>query len=204
MKSCKAYREKAGRDAKKSADKPYRFCYRTHQDTSALVFPNTSAASRTYIPGGFTDGGTVINKDAFAIYNPEAYVLGLLNSTLHRVWLAAVGGRLGMGYRYSVKLVYNNFPVPELSPSQKQMLEDLAWAIIKAREVHPGKTIAWLYDPATMPPDLLKAHQELDEVLESFYIGRPFKSDTERLEHLFKLYAIMIKKEQGGKHKLAA
>lgn len=118
--------------------------------------------------------------------------------------MAAVGGRLGMTYRYSVKLVYNNFPVPELSPSQKQLLEDLTWAIIKAREMHPGKTIAWLYDPATMPPDLLKAHQELDEVLENFYIGRLFKSDTERLEHLFKLYANMIKKEQVGKHKLTA
>lgn len=198
LESCKTYRKKAGRDAKKSAEKPYRFCYKTHQNTSAIVFPNTSAASRNYVPGGFTDENIVINKDAFAIYAPDAYILGLLSSTLHRVWLAAVGGRLGKGYRYSVKLVYNNFPVPELSLSQKQMLEDHTWAIINAREAHPGRTIAWLYG-STMPSNLLQAHRELDEALENIYIGRLFKSDTERLEHLFKLYANMIKKEQAAK-----
>ncbi|MBU1691600.1 MAG: class I SAM-dependent DNA methyltransferase [Gammaproteobacteria bacterium] len=199
LESCKIYRKTAGRDAKKSAEKPYRFCYKTHQNTSAIIFPNTSAASRNYVPGGFTDENTVINKDAFAIYAPDAYVLGLLTSTLHRVWLAAVGGRLGIGYRYSVKLVYNNFPVPELSSNQKQSLEDHTWAIINAREAHPGKTMAWLYDPATMPANLLKAHQELDDSLEGIYIGRPFKNDVERLEHLFKLYANMIKKVQTAK-----
>lgn len=102
-------------------------------------------------------------------------------------------------YRYSNTLVYNTFPIPDLLADQKAVLEGHTVEILGAREAHPGKTIAWLYDPETMPGNLLKAHKELDDALEQMYIGRPFKNDTERLEHLFKLYANMIKKEQAVK-----
>jgi len=114
-----------------------------------------------------------------------------MSSTMHRVWLAAAGGRIGEGFRYSVKLVYNNFPIPHLSRLDKEALEAAAWQILSAREAHPSKTIAWLYDPKTMPDNLLDAHRALDDILEKIYIGRPFKNDNERLEHLFKLYAEM-------------
>ena len=191
IEQCRDYRLTAGRDARKTADKPHKFCYSTHKDAPAILCPNTSASSRSYIPAGFTDGNVIINKEAFAIYNPDPYVLSLISSTLHRVWLAAAGGKLGAGFRYSVKIVYNNFPVPKLSTTDKEELERLAWDIIAAREAHPGKTIAWLYDSDTMPENLLAAHKALDDTLEKIYIGRPFKNDTERLEHLFKLYAEM-------------
>ncbi len=201
IEACKEYRLGAGRDARKVASTPYRFCYRTHQDIPAIIYPNTSAASRMYVPAGFTDETTVINKDAFAIYGPDEYIFAILSSSLHRVWLAAAGGRLGAGYRYSVKLVYNTFPIPSLSPPQKTALEDHAVAILGVREANPGRAIAWLYDPDTMPPALLAAHQSLDETLEMIYIGRTFRNDTERLEHLFKLYARMSKKEAATKLK---
>ncbi|MCP4185654.1 MAG: class I SAM-dependent DNA methyltransferase, partial [Hyphomicrobiales bacterium] len=188
---CRQYRLGAGRDAQKVADKPHRFCYRKHQDSDAIIFPKTSAATRTYVPVGFTDENIIINVDAFAIYNPEPYVLALLSSKMHNVWLATTSGRLGSGYRYSVKLSYNNFPTPNLSEMQKQAFEAHTWEIITAREMHIRKTIAWLYDPKTMPENLLAAHKSLDDTLEKIYIGRPFKNDTERLEHLFKLYAEM-------------
>lgn len=191
---CRTYREGAGRDAQKTAGTPHRFCYRTHKDGSAIVYPNTSAPSRLYVPAGFTDDETIINKDAFAIYNPEDYIFSILSSSLHRVWLAAAGGRLGAGYRYSVRLVYNTFPIPELSAVQRADLEDHAASILTIREAYPGETVAWLYDPQTMPSDLLAEHQALDETLENIYIGRTFRNDTERLEHLFKMYAGMVKK----------
>lgn len=91
MDQCREYRLEAGRDAKKVADRPHRFCYRTYQDRDFILVPNTSAAVRRYIPCGFVNAGAVVNHNAFVIYDPEPYVLGLLSSTLHRVWLAAVG-----------------------------------------------------------------------------------------------------------------
>jgi hypothetical protein len=88
-------------------------------------------------------------------------------------------------------LVYNTFPLPMSLEDHTAPLEYHAWDIVAAREAHPGKTIAWLYGPDTMPKRLLDAHQALDNTLEKLYIGRPFKNDTDRLEHLFKLYAEM-------------
>ncbi len=100
-------------------------------------------------------------------------------------------GGLETRIRYSNTLGYNTFPVPRLSDEQKLALEEHAWAIISAREGHPGKALGDLYDPDEMPPDLLAAHRALDETVERIYIGRSFKNDTERLEHLFKRYTNM-------------
>lgn len=119
-------------------------------------------------------------------------------SRLHSVWIAAVCGQLETRIRYSNTLGYNTFPFPDLSDSQKKSLEDCAWKVIEEREASPGKTIAELYDPKTMPKGLLKAHQDLDATLETIYRGRPFKDDTERLEHLFKLYAAKTGKAVPG------
>lgn len=110
---------------------------------------------------------------------------------MHIVWTAAVGGQLETRLRYSNALVYNTFPLPALSAEQKSVLEELSYSVLAAREAHPGKTIAWLYAQKTMPENLLNAHRELDDTLERMYSGRPFKDDTERLEHLFKLYTVM-------------
>jgi len=114
---------------------------------------------------------------------------------MHLVWTAAVGGRIKSDYRYSNTLVYNTFALPKISEDQKRALEEYTLSILRTREpyIADGKTIAWLYNPETMPADLQNAHQDLDDYLESIYIGRPFNDDAERLEHLFKLYARMTK-----------
>jgi hypothetical protein len=136
----------------------------------------------------------IISDNAYAVYRAPDYLIAVLSSRLHYLWLVTVGGQLETRVRYSNTLVYNTFPIPDLSVDQKALLEEHAIYILGAREAHPGKTIAWLYDPETMPANLLKAHRDLDDTLERIYIGRPFKNDTERLEHLFKLYAAMIKR----------
>jgi hypothetical protein len=123
-------------------------------------------------------------------------IFAVISSRLHYLWGATVGGRFKTDPRYSNTLVYNTFPAPEFSADQKRALEGLAWDIIAARDLHPGKTIGWLYDPESMPGNLRDAHNALDDMLEKIYIGRPFKNDTERLEHLFKLYSEMTSGKQ--------
>ena len=113
---------------------------------------------------------------------------------MHRVWLSTVGGRIGNGFRYSVRVVYNNFPVPRLTETQIQELEKSARRILKTRYLHHPKTLSQLYDAKEMPDDLREAHLQNDDLLETMYIGRPFRNDTERLERLFKLYAARIEK----------
>lgn len=189
--NCESYRKSAGRDAKKVADVPYRFCYRTHQDSPAIILPNTSASSRKYIPVGLTDKNTVINKEAFAIYGIEPFVFAILSSSMHRVWLSSVGGRLGAGFRYSVKLVYNTFPIIDLSSRQIETLTSHALKILSLREEYPDRSIFELYSTESMPNDLQLAHKELDRDIDSMYENKGFSSDSQRLEKLFTVYKDM-------------
>jgi hypothetical protein len=67
---------------------------------------------------------------------------------------------------------------------------------LEEREKHPEKTLAQLYDPDKMPEGLREAHRANDLVIEKCYRARPFESDEERLEFLFKLYEKMIEEEK--------
>lgn len=128
---------------------------------------------------------------------PDAptWLFSVISSRNHVVWALAVGGQLETRLRYSNTLVYNTFPLPSLSTIQKASLEEHALNILRIREhyIADGRHLAWLYNRETMPGELLGAHRNLDDYLEAIYIGRSFKDDTERLEHLFKLYARMTK-----------
>lgn len=178
---------------------PHKFSEIRHEESESVIVPIHFSEDREYFTVGFADGAsTVISNACYGVYNAEPYVMAILSSRLHAVWVSTVCGQLETRIRYSNTLGYHTFPVPALSEEQRQELGDHAWTIIAAREAHPGKTIAWLYDPETMPDNILQAHRALDDSLERICIGRPFKTDTERLEHLFKQYAAMKKKTKAG------
>ncbi|MDQ3524428.1 MAG: TTC39/IML2 family protein [Chloroflexota bacterium] len=104
-------------------------------------------------------------------------------------WVRAVCGRLKSDYRYSKDIVYNNFPWPvDGTDAQTVEIERLAQAVLDARELYPDSTLADLYDPLTMPPELTRAHQALDRAVDRLYRKKPFESDKDRLELLFKRY----------------
>jgi hypothetical protein len=196
----KLRKESRGKQANDNAKTPHRFVFAPHVEGDAIIIPRVFSENREYMTVGFLDGETnIISDSAAAIYNAQPYIFSVLSSKIHIIWARAIGGRLKTDLRYSNTLIYNTFPIPVLSNDQKLELEEHAWAIIGARDSHPGKTIAWLYDLKTMPKNLLDAHRSLDDCLEKIYIGRAFKDDTERLEHLFKLYEKMIAKKSGKK-----
>lgn len=167
---------------------PNRFRQRAYKCAESMIIPRISSERREYIPIGFLGENCVITDLAFAIYNPEGYLFGLLSSRMHMAWVRAVAGRLKTDYRYSSVLCYNTFPVPELTSKQKKELEELSVSIGDVREEYIGKTMADLYDPDTMPEDLRDAHHQLDLAVDRCYRKKPFESDSERLEILFKMY----------------
>ena len=114
----------------------------------------------------------------------------LLTSATHVAWLRHIGGRLKSDYRYSIGLVYNTFPLPP-KDADLSKLEPLAKAVLDARAAHPDATLANLYDPELMPPNLRRAHQGLDRALDRSYLRKGFGSERERVEHLFMLYEKM-------------
>ena len=136
----------------------------------------------------------MIGDSAIAMYGLRLLDFSLYSSKLHLVWAATVCGKIKEDYRYSNTLGWNTFPVPSLTEKQKADLTRCAEDILLAREAHFPATIADLYDPEKMHGNLRSAHDRNDEVLERIYIGRRFRNDTERLEHLFSLYTKMTTK----------
>ena len=147
------------------------------------------------MPVGVLDANTIISDLAFGVYNAPIFILGVISSRMHMTWIRAVAGRLKTDYRYSAQLCYNTFPFSPISITQSGEIETLAYNILDERELYSEKTIAQLYDPDLMPRGLKNAHHELDLAIERCYRSRPFQSDEERLEHLFKLYEEMINKD---------
>ncbi len=186
--------ESKGSQANANAHTPHRFVFAPHRRGSALIVPRVSSERRPYLPAGLVDDHTVISDRGAVIYNPELWVLGVIVSRMHLVWIANVCVRMRMDFSYSNTLGWNTFPVPPLSDQNKTDLTRCAEEILLAREAHFPATIADLYDPEQMPADLRAAHDRNDETLERIYIGRRFKNDTERLEKLFEMYTQMTAK----------
>ena len=182
------------------AKRSHQFRDRNVAINNQVIIPRVSSERREYIPCGYLGKEIVIADSAQAIYDAEAWLFGILTSKMHMVWMSAVGGKLENRYRYAKDLVYNTFPFPPISEQRKQEITQCVFRILGEREKHSEKTLAQLYDPNKMPKDLREAHHANDIVIEKCYRSRPFESDEERLEYLFKLYERMIaeEKEKGG------
>jgi len=196
IQKCKEYRLSAGRDAKKAANVPHRFYYRKYKNCNSILIPRTSSGRRNYLPCGFIESGNIISNQAFVIYSPEAYVFSILSSRIHCIWMEITSGKMRHDYSYSVNLTFNTFPFPSVSTQQKHELEKCVFLVLEERENHSEKTLAQLYDPGKMPDGLREAHRQLDLAIERCYRSKPFETDEERLEYLFKLYEKMIAEEK--------
>ncbi|UUW09806.1 class I SAM-dependent DNA methyltransferase [Flavobacterium plurextorum] len=178
------------------ASKSHQFAEIRFKETNSIIVPSVSSERREYIPMGYLDEKNIIVAPNFAIYNAEPWILTLLTSKIHMSWIKAVCGRLKTDYRYSSSLGYNTFPFPNISQSQKEELEQCVFRILEERENHSEKTLAQMYDPDKMPEALREAHRLNDLAVERCYRSKPFESDEERLEYLFKLYEKMIAEEK--------
>ena len=173
----------------KLADIPTRFHVENIPRSEYLIVPKVSSERRAFIPVGFMHPDTLASDLVFIVPNATPYHFGVFTSSMHMAWVKFVCGRLESRYRYSKDIVYNNYPWPEQpSPAQKQAVEEAAQGVLHARASHKGASLADLYDPLTMPPDLVKAHHILDKAVDKCYRPQPFTTDAKRVEYLFELY----------------
>ena len=159
-----------------------------------LVIPEVSSERRDYVPIGWLEPPTIPSNLVRVLEDANLTDFALLTSAMHMAWLRHVGGRLKSDYRYTIGLVYNTFPIPPgfgNGRANHSKLEPLALAILDARSAHPGATLADLYDPDLMPPNLRRAHQALDRAVDRLYRKSGFASERERVEHLSMLYEKM-------------
>ncbi len=176
------------------ANYPTRFMEIKQPDSDYLIIPATSSENRKYIPLGYLSKEVVASNAASFVPNASLYHFGILTSNVHMAWMRAVCGRLEMRYRYSVNIVYNNFPWPMPTAEQQVKIEKTAQAILDARALYPDCSLADLYDELTMPPELRKAHQENDKAVMQAY-GFDIKTTTESacVAELMKMYQELTK-----------
>ncbi len=152
-----------------------------------LVIPEVSSERREYAPIGWLEPPTIPSNKLRLLANATLADFALLTSAMHMAWTRFIGGRLKSDYQYSVGVNYNTFPLPS-KDSNLSKLEPLARAVLDARAAHTGATLADLYDPDLMPPNLRRAHRALDRAADRLYRRTGFVSERERVEHLFMLY----------------
>lgn len=153
----------------RSADTPTLFQEIRHPDSEYIIIPRHSSETRRYIPFGFVQPQIVVNDAVQIIPDAKIYHFGIMMSNVHMAWTRAVCGRIKSDYRYSKDVVYNNFPWPTPTDTQKAKIEQTAQAILDARARYPESSLADLYDELTMPPELRKAHQDNDRAVMQAY-----------------------------------
>ena len=180
----------AGKLGQSLAEQPTDYHVSVVPENPFLVIPEVSSERRQYVPIGWLTPPSIPSNQLLVVQNAKLWQFALLTSTMHMAWLRYIGGRLESRYRYSSGLVYNTFPPPP-GDVDLSKLEPLAQAVLDARSAHPESTLADLYDPDLMPPDLRRAHQALDRAVDALYRRTGFASERERVEHLFALYEKM-------------
>jgi hypothetical protein len=190
VKEVEKLRSNSSREAtRKLAIFPSLFAEIRQPKDNFILIPRHSSENRKYIPLGYFDRNNIAGDTCATVPNATLYHFGILHSIMHMKWINVVCGRLESRYRYSNEIVYNNYPWPE-NPTEKQIktIEEKAQNVLNVRASFPTSSLADLYSPLTMPPTLVKAHNELDKAVDAAYSKQTFSSEAKRMEFLFDLY----------------
>jgi hypothetical protein len=174
---------------RQQADTPALFGEIRQPTSPFLVIPLHTSESRNYIPFGYFSPDHIVHNSCSALPDATPYHFGILHSAMHMAWVRQVCGRIKSDYRYSARLVYNNYPWPDApTDAQRQRVEEAAQAVLDARAQFPDATLADLYDPLSMPAALRRAHNALDRAVDRCYRPQPFPDERRRFEFLFERY----------------
>ncbi|RAP43737.1 MAG: hypothetical protein BZ135_09110 [Methanosphaera sp. rholeuAM6] len=177
------------KQTRQKAEYPTLFAEIRQPETDYIVIPLTTSENRDYIPLSFVDKDIISNNTVSLISSDDKYLFGILTSKMHMTWMRYVCGRLKGDYRYSNTLVYNNYPFPtDVKDDLKDKIRSKVDELLEIRDEYDD-TLANLYDPLLMPPDLKKTHQQLDTLVDKCYQGKPFRNGEERMKLLFDLYS---------------
>ena len=197
VEAVRALRLKSTRNATKTlAYIPHLFGeIRQPESGNYLLIPRVSSENRQYIPIGFLPHEVIASDATIIVPDATLYHFGILTSSVHNAWMRVVCGRLKSDYRYSVNIVYNNFPWPNPTDVQKAKIEKTAQAVLDARANNPDSSLADLYSETFMPKDLRQAHQANDRAVMEAYGFDPKMTESQIVAELFKMYKNLTEKQ---------
>lgn len=191
------------------ADTPYKFGEIRQPSEDYLLVPRTSSENRNYIPMGYVSKDIICSDACMSIESCPRWIFSVLESRLHMAWVKVVCGRLEMRYRYSIGVVYNNFPWPKLTEEQIDALSLSATELLQARDEElMGKTYEEIYDSKYIPSAAFaKAQRQNNDAVfkayASFGIKQEMSDDEIALALLRKSAKIASTKTKKKKKKRA-
>lgn len=190
----KAYRANSKRkQTREKAKVPSYFAeVRQHPAKNYLIIPSHTSGKRDYIPMSIVSGKDIINASCLFIPNVSYYIFGLLESNVHMIWVNLVAGRIRNDFRYSAKIVYNNFPWPNPTNNKKKFVSRTAKDIIKARKLSPSSSLASLYGNGSTP-ELIRAHKANDHAVLRLYGLKSNATKSEIMNKLINMYNELTK-----------
>lgn len=180
---------------KNLADSPHLFAERRRFTQPYLCIPSVVSETRNFFTAARLDAETISSNLVFNAEDPDGYLFGIVSSSMFITWQKAIGGRLKSDLRFSNTVVWNNFPLPEVSEKLRAEIIAGGQAVLDARNLHPERCLADHYNPLAMSPQLLATHRQLDKAVDRAFRPKPFNSNEERLETLLKSYLKLTEKD---------
>lgn len=177
---------------RKLADQPWRFKHIAQPDDRYLIMPRTVSQEREFFALGYMSPDTIVTNGSFWALDPTGLIFAVGSSSMFLAWQLAVGGKLKSDPRFANTLVWNTFPMPELSDSAKHKIADYGRDILKVREQFEGRTLQSLYASSRMPSELREAHRKLDRAVDEAFGLDVFQDMEARQIKLFSLYRDMV------------
>jgi hypothetical protein len=194
LKAVQDFRAKSSAsDTRKLASMPWRFFRTPQPKTSYIAIPRHVSQTRTWFTVAYQPPEVIASDALFTVVDPDGFVFSILSSSMFAAWLRTVGGRIKSDLRFSGPMVYNTFPLPELSTDQRARIAAASKSLIAARSRYESLSLAALYNPLAMPSEILSAHKEIDRAVDRVFTqrGRP-ATVTERMRILFPAYESML------------
>lgn len=180
-----------------SAKTPHLFQELRQPAREYLGIPSVVSSTRLYFTVQYLTPDVIAGNKVYTAIDPDGLLFALISSSMFITWQKAFGGRLKSDLNFSNTIVWNTFPVPELDPALRKRIIDAGKGVLEARALHPERSLADAYNPLAMDPELLKAHDKLDRVVDqAFGATRKLNSEAQRLELLFASYTKLIEQEK--------
>lgn len=182
------YRKTAKSPVKAS---PWLFANDRQPDCNYLAIPRHFSENRDYFTTGYESPDVIASDALFTVEDPDGFAFSVIESSMFMAWQDLVGGRLKTDNRFSNTLVWNTFPLPELSKDQTDAIIEGGAKVLEARANHKDASLKTLYDPMLMPQDLRKAHESLDRAVDAVFCDKPFNNELARQKALLEMYKKM-------------
>lgn len=193
IKVAAARKSSSAASTRQMADTPHLFGQRSQSDSPYLAIPKVFSESRRYATVDYLAPEVIAGDKIYKCDDPTGFAFAIASSSMFITWQKAIGGRLKSDPSFSNTLVWNNIPLPQVPEGLEREIIAAGKALLVYRRTLAGVSLADLYNPLAMRPELIKLHNHLDKLVDkAFGANKTLATNSERENLLFEQYAALV------------